>query len=87
MPFEIELDGPYYSMLNFFDQVGKLERIVNVSGLLVANTKKAHRGEGETHVPVRAERERVATCTATTFFSHDLDPAGGRASQDRAGAG
>src|ERR1700676_398998 len=39
MPFDIELDGPYYSMLNFFDRVGKLERIVNVSGLLVATTK------------------------------------------------
>ena len=39
VPFDLELDGPYYSMLNFFDRVGKLERIVNVSGLLVANTK------------------------------------------------
>ena len=25
VPFEIELDGPYYSVLNFFDRVGKLE--------------------------------------------------------------
>src|SRR6516165_6715554 len=41
LPFEMELDGPYYSVLNFFDHVGKLERIVNVSGLLVATTKKA----------------------------------------------
>src|SRR5579863_6282280 len=40
VPFELELDGPYYSMLSFFNQVGKLERIVNVSGLLVASTKK-----------------------------------------------
>ena len=39
VPFDMELDGPYYSMLNFFDRVGKLERIVNVSGLLVATTK------------------------------------------------
>ena len=30
-PFEVELDGPYYSMLGFFDRVAKLERIVNVS--------------------------------------------------------
>src|SRR3984957_5292692 len=29
LPFDLELDGPYYSMLNFFDRVGKLERIVN----------------------------------------------------------
>src|SRR5947208_12109461 len=35
VPFEMELDGPYYSMLSFFDRVGKLERIVNVSGLLL----------------------------------------------------
>ena len=39
VPFDMELDGPYYSMLNFFDRVGKLERIVNVSGLLVSTTK------------------------------------------------
>src|ERR1022692_1869025 len=24
LPFEMEMDGPYYSMLNFFDRVGKL---------------------------------------------------------------
>src|SRR5579864_4182966 len=40
VPFEMELDGPYYSTLNFFDRVSKLERIVNISGLLVASTKK-----------------------------------------------
>ena len=39
VPFDIELDGPYYSTLNFFDRVSKLERIVNISGLLVATTK------------------------------------------------
>src|SRR5258708_22021023 len=40
VPFDMELDGPYYSMLNFFDRVGKLERIVNISGLLVSTSKK-----------------------------------------------
>ena len=58
VPFDIELDGPYYSMLNFFDRVGKLERIVNISGLLVATTKNPSRCESEASVPVRAERER-----------------------------
>src|SRR5215469_5419906 len=33
VPFEVELDGPYYSVLTFFDQVSKLERIVTVSDL------------------------------------------------------
>jgi type IV pilus assembly protein PilO len=27
VPFEVELDGPYFSMLTFFDQVSKLERM------------------------------------------------------------
>src|SRR5215469_17591568 len=36
VPFEMELDGPYYSMLNFFDHVSKLERIVAISNLLVS---------------------------------------------------
>jgi type IV pilus assembly protein PilO len=40
VPFEVELDGPYYSVLSFFDHVGKLERIVNISDLLIATTKK-----------------------------------------------
>jgi type IV pilus assembly protein PilO len=75
VPFEIELDGPYYSMLSFFDQVAKLERIVNVSNLLVANTKKGSEAKAK-HVYQYAPNESVvATCTATTFFSHDTTPA------------
>jgi type IV pilus assembly protein PilO len=75
VPFEVELDGPYYSMLKFFDQVSKLERIVNVTDLLVANTKKGSEAKAK-HVYQYAPNESViATCTATTFFSHDTQPA------------
>ncbi len=75
VPFELELDGPYYSMLHFFDQVSKLERIVNVSDLLVANTKKGSEAKAK-HVYQYAPNESVvATCVATTFFSHDTTPA------------
>ena len=74
VPFEIEVDGPYYSMLNFFDRVGKLERIVNVSGLLVSTTKKPGDAKAK-HIYQYAPNESVvATCVASTFFSHDLDP-------------
>jgi type IV pilus assembly protein PilO len=75
VPFEIELDGPYYSMLSFFDQVGKLERIVNVSNLLVANTKKASDAKAKHMYQYAPNESVVATCTATTFFSHDIVPA------------
>ena len=74
LPFEMELDGPYYSMLNFFDRVGKLERIVNVSGLLVANTKKPTDAKAKHTYQYAPNESVVATCTATTFFSHDMAP-------------
>jgi type IV pilus assembly protein PilO len=73
VPFEMELDGPYYSMLNFFDRVGKLERIVNVSNLMVSTTKTP--GDAKVkHTYEYAPNESVAASfTATTFYSHDLN--------------
>ena len=85
VPFEMELDGPYYSMLNFFDHVGKLERIVNVSGLLVSSTKKPGDAKAKHTYQYAANESVVATCTATTFFSHDMEPpAAGRPGQPAA---
>ena len=75
VPFEIEVDGPYYSMLSFFDQVSTLERIVNVSGLLMANTKKPGDAKAKHTYQYAPNESVVATCTATTFFSHDIAPA------------
>src|SRR5438876_2242103 len=75
VPFELELDGPYYSMLNFFDHVAKLERIVNVSNLLVANTKKASEAKTKHTYQYAPNESVVATCVATTFFTHDNQPA------------
>ena len=74
LPFELELDGPYYSMLNFFDRVGKLERIVNVSGLLVASTRKPADAKTKKTYQYAPNESVVATCVATTFFSHDIEP-------------
>jgi type IV pilus assembly protein PilO len=71
LPFEMELDGPYYSVLNFFDRIGKLERIVNISDLLVASTKKPTDAKAKHTYQYAASESIVATCTATTFFSHD----------------
>jgi type IV pilus assembly protein PilO len=75
VPFELDLDGPYYSMLNFFDRVSKLERIVNVGGLLVSTTKTPNDAKVK-HTYQYAPNESVAASfTATTFFSHDSGPA------------
>ncbi len=75
VPFEVELDGPYFSMLNFFDHVAKLERIVNVSNLLVANVKKPTEAKTKHTYQYAPNESVVATCVATTFFSHDTQPA------------
>ncbi|HZQ17771.1 MAG TPA: type 4a pilus biogenesis protein PilO [Terriglobales bacterium] len=71
VPFEIELDGSYYSMMKFFDNVSKLERIVNVSNLLLANTKRGSEAKAKHTYQYAPGESVVATCVATTFFSHD----------------
>ncbi len=75
VPFEVEFDGPYYSMLGFFDRVGKLERIVNVSNLMVASTKKPTAAHAKKTYQYALNESVVATCVTTTYFSHDLEPA------------
>jgi type IV pilus assembly protein PilO len=71
VPFEVELDGPYYSVLSFFDHVGKLERIVNISNLLIASTKKPGEAKAKHTYQYGPNESIVATCQASTFFSHD----------------
>jgi type IV pilus assembly protein PilO len=77
VPFDIEADGPYYSILNFFDRVSKLERIINISGLLVS-TSHNPQGAKIKHTYQYAPNESIVTTfTATTYFSHDTTPAAG----------
>ena len=74
VPFDMELDGPYYSTLNFFDRVSKLERIVNVSGLLISTTKNPNGAKAKRTYQYAPNESVVATFTASTYFSHDLTP-------------
>ena len=74
VPFEIELDGPYYSALNFFDRVSKLERIVNVGGLVLSTTKTPSAAKAKHTYQYAPNESIVSTFTATTYFSHDLTP-------------
>ena len=37
MPFEIEADGPYFSVLDFFARLGRLSRIINVGDLKMSS--------------------------------------------------
>jgi len=74
VPFELEFDGPYYSMLGFFDRLTKVERIVNVTNLAVASTRKPADAKAKHTYQYAPGESVVATCLSTTYFSHDLDP-------------
>jgi type IV pilus assembly protein PilO len=74
VPFDMELDGRYYDVLSFFDRVSKLERIVNISGLLVSTTKNPTGAKAKHTYQYAPNESIIATFTATTYFSHDLTP-------------
>lgn len=74
LPFEIEIDGPYYSLLNFFERLGNLERIINVSTLKLANPREGSAAGAKKRYAYPPSATVVATATATTFFSHEPPP-------------
>lgn len=75
VPFQIDIDGPYYSVLVFFQKVSELERIVNIDNLQVATPKKSSNAKVKTAYQWAPGETVVASCVATTFFSHEPDPA------------
>ena len=75
VPFSIDIDGPYYSVLNFFQRVGELERIVNVSNMQMGNTKSGSAAKVKTSYTYNPNETVLASCVASTFFSHEPDEA------------
>jgi len=70
-PFEIDIDGPYYAVLDFFQRLSQTERIVNVSNLGMAGTKAGVGARGVKRGYTWGPNETVvANCTATTFYSN-----------------
>jgi type IV pilus assembly protein PilO len=74
VPFDMELDGPYYGVLKFFDQVSKLERIVNISSLIVATNRNPTAAKAKHTYQYAPNESIVATFTATTYFTRDPQP-------------
>jgi len=69
MPFEIQADGPYFNVLDFFGRMGRLSRIINVGDLAFDAPEN---GKG-TKYPVRPGTTVSGTFTATTFFTKPAD--------------
>jgi type IV pilus assembly protein PilO len=68
-PFEMEIDGPYFGVLNFFERVAKLERIINVENLHMGSTKKTG-GVVKKVYQYGPGESVVASYVAKTFYSN-----------------
>jgi type IV pilus assembly protein PilO len=69
VPFSMDLDGPYYSLLKFFEDVSKMDRIVNMTGLKMATVKAASRAGVKQQYAYAPTESVVVSATATTFYS------------------
>lgn len=70
MPFLIQVDGPYYQIVDFFSRLSRLSRIINVGDL-----KFDALGTGKSKFPVRPNTSVSGTCIVTTFFTSASAPA------------
>jgi type IV pilus assembly protein PilO len=85
MPFQIQVDGPYYSIVDFFSRLSRLSRIINVGDL-----KFDGLGEGHGTYPVRPSTTVTGSCTVTTFFTTSASapqPAGSKTTAQAGAAG
>jgi type IV pilus assembly protein PilO len=65
LPFQIEVDGPYFNIMDFFSRLSRLSRIINVGDLTfngLADPRSAK-------YPVRPGTTVTGRCVITTFFS------------------
>lgn len=67
MPFELEIDGSYNNVLQFYDRLSRLPRIVNVANLSMGPTGASVRGVRKKYKYTPGETV-IASFTATTFF-------------------
>ena len=68
-PVELELDGPYFGVVQFYERVAKMERLVNVSGLQMATIKTPAQAKAKKVYQYAPKETVAATCVATVFFN------------------
>ena len=69
LPFEIEVDGPYFSIEDFFSRLSRLSRIINVSDLTFTSLTDVKNSK----FPLRPGTTVTGKCLITTFFSKPGD--------------
>jgi len=73
VPFEVDIDGPYYGVVNFFQRVSHLERIINIGNLQMATPARQSDAKTKKKYSYAPGESVVASFTATTFFSRTPD--------------
>jgi type IV pilus assembly protein PilO len=71
MPFEVQADGPYFNMLDFFSRLSRLSRIINVGDIQFDDPGAS--GAKETKYPIRPGTTVTGIFTVTTFFTKPAD--------------
>ncbi|MGB7280877.1 MAG: type 4a pilus biogenesis protein PilO [Candidatus Acidiferrum sp.] len=82
MPFEVQADGPYFDLMDFFGRLARLSRIINVGDLEFDDPDKAK----GTKYAVRPGTTVSAIFTATTFFTKPADAGSSPAPGAKSGA-
>jgi type IV pilus assembly protein PilO len=65
LPFLISVDGPYFSIEDFFARLSRLSRIINVGDLTFSGLTEGKGGK----YPLRPGTTVSGQCVVTTFFS------------------
>jgi len=73
LPFQITVDGPYFSIEDFFARLSRLSRIINVGDLTFTNVPDPTKAK----YPERPGTTVEGKCMLTTFFSKPMDVAPG----------
>jgi len=71
MPFNLRLDGTYYSLVSFFDRLAHEQRIISVSDLALGSPE----GGGMGSYTVYPNETVGANCVLTTYFNKPLTAA------------
>jgi Tfp pilus assembly protein PilO len=72
MPFQVQADGPYFNILDFFARMSRLSRIINVGDLQFDDPEKSHGMK----YPVRPGSTVSAIFVVTTYFTKTADTTG-----------
>jgi len=73
MPFDVQVDGPYFNVLDFFGRLSRLSRIINVGDLQFDDAA----GQRGVKYPIRPGTTVSGVFTVTTFFTKPAETAPG----------